>query len=424
MSLPRKKSAKNKIMLTSFSLAKLTTFLWPFWIASNSSITFYGTIELYLSAGVWLAMIIGLGVPGSIPVQILKNKNTHINSLSAWLILTAASMAVLATTIIHHTSNNYLLSLLPCIVLFSLAQQIASPLLKSQKTSPLSPWLDNLSIHIVALTYTALYFVYGKDAENFIHTTLVIASILILAYTLYWLRLKQKDSPHQLKSTYIESVKLGIPIILNGLIMMLIFNSGRLFIGYFYSEIEVAVYSYLFRIAGVSLIFYQFYSLMFFKEIYIATSKQISNKLVQIFIAITSTSIASHIALQELGHLFIPAEILNSDITKLFPIIATQINLWILSAILETRINSAGLSKRSAKLCLIPTLILVASFFITEAMSLSNLFGACVLLCLAAFITIFIQTYTLNYKNSDPISVTTPIALACSPLLFIFGNQI
>lgn len=417
-----RKSAKAIIMLVSFILAKVAAFLGPFWIANNSSIVFYGAVELYLSLGIWLAMLIGLGVPGAIPVQIIKNKNIRINDFSVWLLLFFAGAAALLILLINISGLNNFFILLPCIAFFSLAQQVLSPLVKSQKVSPLSPWLDNLAVHAVVVSCLAYYMLHGTDVDEAVFGVLAIVTLGALTFIAAWIPLKKVGGFFSLAGTYKECVAIGIPILLNGLVMMFIFNSGRLFIGFFYDETEVALYSYLFRIAGVGLICYQFFSIVFFKNIYASSSKETSGKVALLFGFIALESLACYVLLGWVAERFVPEKILEQGAISLFPLVVVQVNLWVLSAILEMRINSRGVTDQSARLCLFPSLMLVAAFWGVELLGLSSVFAACLCLCLVAFVTILIQVRVVNFQSDDPLNVVIPIVLACSPLAFLSGN--
>lgn len=417
----RRLEVKSVVMLFSFLFAKAAAFLGPLWIANNSNISFYGAVEFYLGLGVWLAMAIGLGVAGAIPIQIIKNKNSYINELSTVLLFIVGCIAICITMFIYFQDLNDLYVLLAVIVFFSLAQQILSPLLKSQIVSAASPWLDNLAVHIVVISGILLCFFYGGEVDRKIVNVMLLLFLCFFVIFFAFLYKFLDFDLAVLSKVYIESVKIGFPVLLNGLIMIYIFNSGRLIIGFFYTTAEVAAYSYVFRIFGVSLIAYQFFTLIFFKDIYALSNRKISKKIMNLMCIVALISLFSCSALFSFSDDLIPSALLKLGVLDLVPLIAVQVNLWILSALLETRINTQGLTNKSARLCVIPAVVLLILFYLVSALNVSSIYLACSILCLVGVITVIAQVYILNLNNPLPLRTRAAVVFSISPIVFVFG---
>jgi len=83
-----------------------------------------------------------------------------------------------------------------------------------------------------------------------------------------------------------EVISYGIPLIVSGFFIYWLTSSARVYIGYFIGYEEVGIYSFYFRIVGISMVLQQFLYIALFKKLYMGSSSFLDKYYVTIMTAI------------------------------------------------------------------------------------------------------------------------------------------
>jgi len=410
-------NCSKKTLFISFGLAKGFAFIAPIMLASFVSDKVYGTLEFYLSLSVLGGMIIGLGVPGAIPIQIVRNKEPRINALALWLLIIVAILIFFVGvifTVFDIPISSYILIL--ALIFLTFTQQICSPLIKSQTYSAASPWMDNLALNVLVLSmFLGMIFIDVAYISDFEIPILCFLSVTIFFIVVAIKRWCFFISFLEFFRVYKKTISIGFPILLNGIVMLLVFNSTRIYLGMGYEASDVANYSFVFRVLGAGVVVYQLFFILFFKEVYSSGNNMISrycNALIPVVVFVIHCLFLAFY----FGRYWIPKAIDVEMIFELFPIVAIQITIWILSGIMEARINSLGRSKESIKFMLV--IVVLFCLFLAGFYQWLDVLGLCLSLAVLSVLALIAQVNIVNFNQSEKVSLTIPVGCLLTFLIY------
>jgi len=404
---------KNFFMLLSFLTAKLVAFLGPIWIAYNYNSQFYGEMEYYLSIGVWLGMLLGAGIPGAIPVRVIK-ENSFIISLVVNVLLIFVFLLIFLLLLLFPGYEFLLL-----IVFLCFSQQLIVSLLKSTRKSLFTPWVENLALNIVVFSSVLSFMLLNSDVV-WVSWGMGIGSFLIVLFAC--IKLYFQRELFLLQGFFEElwcSLKIGGPILLNGIAMMGVFNSGRPLFGLVFGAAEVATYAYAFRVAGIGYVVYQFFNLVFFREFYKLNNEVVSAKMQYLSAFISMAFVLVYMFFFWFPELT-PSSLNQELLLGIFPIVFAQINFWIFGAVLETRINANGMTLKSLPYAVFVCIVLVVSISVFLLNDGKSEYIFCLVLLIVEIIGVGFQLYILNRDGCDNFKYKWFFLGAILPLIFYF----
>ena len=396
--------------LISFGLAKLIAFIGPFWIASNTSIEFYGTIEFALNLAVWTAMILGLGVSGSIPLRVLEYEDGSVIKAVSFFIFVVSLLGLVTGAVGSLFFDSLLIVLCGLLTVTSSFQQAVAAYLRAMSFRKLTPWVENFSINSAVLSVFVSYYIGGRVDVDSIKGIYAICLAICLTSGCFLL-VNYKG----VLASYFKSIELGVPMLINGLVMLAACNSGRLYIGVWLGMSEVAIYSFAFRISGVLLVLYQMINLRYFKRLYLASSESIGKAYFSITAFLSLVGSIMILAYYFWGQNITPEVLPFNDLLLIIPIITTHTLLWILTAMLELRINRYGLSNKSFKFLIAIPFVLCVAFFIFD--DVVNLLYGCFILWFGLVLVLSIQILLLKKEIKIDNWVLSSVLIAHFPLM-------
>lgn len=403
---------REGVFLGSYGAAKSVAFAGPLWVAAHAPAEVYGSIEFALNVGVWGAMILGLGLSGSIPLRLLVHKDVDAVKAIALFLAGIAGLGIAGAGIAGGIFGSLLIASCCLLTVLSAAQQIGSIYLRVRQWRIATAWVENLAVHSVVLAAVIAYYAVGGFGGTVV-IVLAVLCVTVLAIAAPVLLHYHEGA----FSSYKKSIKLGFPMLLNGLVMLAVCNSGRLYIGSFLAVTDVAYYAFAFRISGAILVAYQVVNLRFYNQLYTASAERIGLlifgmtglfSLIGLVLATSYVWLAAYIT---------PASLMGDKVGQILPLVASQTTLWILTAMLELRINYAERSSRSFSSLLIVPFALIGVFYLLSATGVLSLVAACWLLLVAMTIVAFIQIIILGGAVTGRSWLMGAILLAGLPLL-------
>ena len=257
----------------SFVLSKGVAFLAPIILVGFVSLYDYGKVEYSYGIGRLFAGIAGCGL-GGYPYFILKKGETNKRAYfyGYGLVGIGASVLFLFLKLIWNLPVEFFFSYL-FIFLFAIQGQY-STILKTEDKGHKGVLID--SGYYFILTAVILCKIVYKDLQILpvlmwlMWVYLCLLSLLFLQRFLYlYSRLDQEMSLTELR----EIVFYGLPLVLSGFIIFWLTSSARVYIGHLIGYEQVGIYSFYFRIVGISMVLQQFLYVTFFKNLYMGTSE-------------------------------------------------------------------------------------------------------------------------------------------------------
>ena len=269
------KSFVRKVARTgaSFVLSKGVAFLAPIILFGFVSLYDYGKIEYSYGLGRLFAGIAGCGM-GGYPYFILKKgeKNKRAYFYGYGLVGLGASVLFLLINLTWRLPDEFLFSYL-FIFLFAI-QGLYSNILKTEDKGYKGVIID--SGYYFILTGVILCKIVFREIHILpvlmwlMWAYLCILSLLFLQRFMHLIhQTGQILSFAELK----EIVFYGLPLVLSGFIIFWLTSSARVYIGQLIGYEQVGIYSFYFRIVGISMILQQFLYITFFKKLYMGTSQ-------------------------------------------------------------------------------------------------------------------------------------------------------
>lgn len=312
----------------SFILSKGTAFVAPLMFLKFVSISEYGIIEYSYSMGTALAIVASLGFYGAYPYFILKKQDYQKEQS----FLSYGIIGIIATISI---SSLYHFAIIPqtwfFVSVFTLVfaiQRLISARYKSADKGQIGVLFDSGYYFLLLFVIIIVWLFKSPNPiailQYFLEIYLYCICILLLVNLKKHLSLPigiilKQEIPQILSFSY--------KMIISGFLVFWLTSSARIYINWFMGYENVGIYSFYFRMAGVSVIIYQFLSIAFFKSLYVVNAKKMDffYSIIMIVIAI-GCLVCSFI---------IPyiAKYLNSTIAltdkSMYVILCLQMPIWV-----------------------------------------------------------------------------------------------
>lgn len=220
----------------------------------------FGIFNVYLSYENILYVIIGFGISGTVKIAYFDYKekfNDYMSSVISLTVFIALIIDILATFLIwvcgYVFPNNWSYSMLQLLIFSSLATSIYT--LITTKYVICSEYKTNLSISFfytifsVLLSVVLCFVVFSSEralARIIGHTV----PIMIITYGIS-LSIMLKSRVTFNKGYWVYALKLGSPLILHSLSMVLMMHIGKLMIDYYLGSSQTGIYSVAVTIASI-----------------------------------------------------------------------------------------------------------------------------------------------------------------------------
>ena len=324
------KAFRMKILKTFifFILSKGVAFLAPLILIGYVSLLEYGKIEYSYGLGRLLYGCVLLGATGAYPYFMLKKQ--EVDKEMYFYLYGFVGLAVSASFFIVYLIPNIgdeILFTFLFTFIFAF-QGLYGSILKTEDKGYKGVMFDS-----------GYYFL----LTAIISLRLVIPSLPVLKILMWgmWLNIVIYSCffvyrYYNLKTTYNQTfswtsmhqiVKFGIPLVLSGFIMFWLTSCARVYIGHFIGYEAVGIYSFYFRLVGISVVIQQFLYIAFFKKLYMGESSFLDKYYVTVMMLILACCIMVCFAsIPIVGH-FMPDKDF-SDI-RLMMLLSIQMPIWV-----------------------------------------------------------------------------------------------
>lgn len=254
--------------VVGFGVARALLFAAPIVLANILPLSYYGRLELAQSLAAIAALLLGAGLPASVPLIRLRHEvNGRWDSLLLILSVIGGGCLFAALFVVAAVGT---FDPLPVLVLLAtgilLLQGLWATSLKSDGASTKAVFLEAgfWSVAVVG----ALLMTLSGGALSF-----SAISILLFAYGLSLLGftvkhfIAERITPIGLADLRCNLL-LGFPLMLTSILTVLLSSSGRLLLGQASGAEMVAIYSVLFRCTAIPLIGHQILMIGFFRHIF------------------------------------------------------------------------------------------------------------------------------------------------------------
>lgn len=311
-----------------FAIAKGVAFLAPIFFVKIVSIEQYGLVEYSYAAGSIIATIIALGLTGAYPYFILKKGEKEKES-AFYLYGGFVGLLFVVSAVAHYTKvldvRYYLVILFACIFVL---QRIYSSILKCHDKGYLGVMYDSGYYFLLSAVILAGVFLSLQQPLGFlVHLMGLYAVALVVLYLVKYRRTAYKSAKKVILEDYPVILKYSLHLVVSGFIIYWLTSSPRIYIKFFMGYEQVGVYSFYFRLAGISVALYQFLYIAFFKKLYLSDARRLDNYYVLIMGAVLVCSLAVYALSPLYIDFFLPQGTPLDG--KLFLLLCGQMTLWV-----------------------------------------------------------------------------------------------
>lgn len=313
----------------AFGVSKAIVFLAPLILSNTLNKSDYGIVEYALNIGFIGAVILNLGVSNSYPYFKLKRKFKTVFSGFAihYLFLLISSVLLLILVFVFKGKTEYVLSIL---FIYTLSNQINYSLQsKTDEKIVKAVIIDALFYVVLLLGYGLILFTKNTSVNNILYTSSLYAIIFVIISVL---RLKKLNYKEDIKK-YQKLIKYGKSVMISGLLILLIANSGRLLLEYLFHNKElVAIFSFYFRMASFVVIVHQILNIIYFKRIYTFNIKKLDHFFTVFLGIIIFSATIMYVVIPLVGPYFFKLFKTFSLYKTTYLILCFQMIFWILLA--------------------------------------------------------------------------------------------
>jgi O-antigen/teichoic acid export membrane protein len=311
-----------------FILSKGVAFLAPLILIGYVSLLEYGKIEYSYGLGRLLCGCALLGIGGAYPYFMLKKQETDKEMY--FYLYGFIGFLVSALFLILKISNIFEDEILfTYLFTFVFAfQGLYSGILKTEDKGYKGVMFDSGYYFLLAVILSFRAIVPSLPVAKVLMWGLWINILGYSVYFTYRFFVVKRIKGHIYSWIKVaEIVKFGIPLVLSGFIMYWLTSCARVYIGHFIGYEAVGIYSFYFRLVGISVVIQQFLYIAFFKKLYMGDSSFLDKYYVLVMVLILACCIVvSLLSIPIVGY-FMPDKDF-SDI-KLLLLLSIQMPIWV-----------------------------------------------------------------------------------------------
>jgi hypothetical protein len=256
-----------------FILAKASVFFVPLGLSIAMDSASYGAVEYSMAWSSSVALMLGLGLPGSIPYFLLKRQRPEYFStiqlfaLGVGVIGVIAGLGLLAFPIHPYFVLGVFLT--GSIVL----QGVQSSRLKVADRPGAASFVES-GIYLAMLVGLGVALISGS-LVNVRHLYVMMGAWLLLLLVSVHRKFSSTIPLKKHFRRFRKILRFGVPLVLSSLFMALLTGGGRLIAGSLLSLEEVAVYSFFYRLCASCIVLHQLLTVLLFSRIYVANPKDL-----------------------------------------------------------------------------------------------------------------------------------------------------
>lgn len=312
--------------LLSFGLGRGALFAAPFLLSNFLPSADYGLLETALAAASVLAGLSTLGAASAIPLVLLgHNSDASMKGIVTHhlLVVGLAMMFLLVGSALHFSTALLLTALLTgCLGL----QGLASTHLKTQGHGDASVLIDAGLLGLMAMAVSVAHLGNADAPMSWVWGVALGYSVILVAAYL-WILTRTDHALEPLAWT--NTLQLGIPLMLGGLVSLLATTSGRLGIGLIAGPVLTADYAVLARAASLPIVAHQLILIAKFRNLFAQPKDAVASATLHIVLLVGASVIGFIVASPWLSLLLGPAFVRAFDLHRVacFWIVAQAV-LW------------------------------------------------------------------------------------------------
>lgn len=360
----------------NFAAAKAGIYLVPLGIAAFASAAVYGAVEFGWAVALMAASVLTGAQFGGINQRFLVHRDTRVDDeLALWTALGGAlAVALWGAGSVAGLPLPWQVALASVGV--AVIHNAASTRARMRGQRVLTAWADGTATFAAGGLILALFAAGLAGSVQAVAGGYAALAALGAAAAGGWFVARRGEG---LRGRMARSWQLGLPMLANAVLATWLGVYGRILIGLFAAE-AVAAYGLMFRIAGLALAVHQLAVTALFARIYAARTKA-ADRMLTPFLAVVAALLAVLSLTAPIAVPMLPINALdqagNRLFAAIFPIVALQVFFWIAFAMLQMRINRAGLAGRAFVPMLLVTLAGTGLTLATGWLSGGNLAAMC-----------------------------------------------
>ena len=401
-----------------FAIAKGAAFCAPILLLKFVSLDEYGIVEYSYSMGAVFAIVVSLGLYGAYPYFILKRKDVKKEQVFFLygvpaIILTVSSIVLFYVNVISESIH--------FIVLFTLifaVQRLYSAKLKSEDKGFIAVLIDS-GYYLLLSGVIIISFIH--PLQNILNTLLHLMEAYLFAFSIFliWQFIKKHTLSYKdiINRQLKEILSFSYKMILSGFIVYWLTSSARIYINWFMGYEQVGIFSFYFRMAGISVVMYQFLAVAFFKTLYTLDSTMMDKYYSSIMLLIALGCGICYFLLPYISNFLNTS--LTMDNTPLYIILCFQMPIWVGFALCESIIGRENVVNKFN--LGVGILVVIFPLVLLCIKPILNLELYCFLNSILFFIAFSIQLYLLFQKEiilKRTMLINTLMCI-CSSLTFI-----
>ena len=412
---------KVAILGFHFGASKAIAFFGPLAIAAVLDATSYAALELALSWGTLLAFAASLGIPSSYPQLALLRRPVAAEDILG-LQLSAALLLSLAMTAVAGAIGGARPALVCAITALAMAQATLSIVFRTTSKRELSAWSTSLVLIVSsAVTLVAWHLGRANTAGLALGHAIVVALALPGAVNWMW----TARAP-DLRKRFQRALDLALPLLASGCVTLWLAASGRILIGHFLTERELAIYAFDMRVAGAAVVIHQLVLMVWFARLYRMRTRQF-DRFASLYLAGTALIALMITALfpllLSLFHWNAIGSADHSRAAAVMPAIGLQVFLMNFTAALELRINRLRLARQSAGANLIVAFAIVLAMGLTAQLQALS-FAVAVWMVTLQWLLVALSQLVLLARRRLPMPLMLATLLFVCAMMAAFGALI
>lgn len=406
-----------------FGTFKVLAFLSPLGMSSIiDSVTVYGEFEYTINLGLILSSLVSAGLVGAYGFFILRSKLNDLKAIFHFHFLILTSVLIVTTLIFPELlSNNYFGGI---ILGVAFADQIlVAAILKGSNKNILAVIVDTGVYIVMTILFFLVYFEIVQFTQGTWHLSILI--LIFLTAIIYHFPRISNLKRLQFKDVILV-YRFGGLILITGPLLVLVASSTRLFIEHFVNLSDVAKYSIIFRISGLSLIIFRLAGIILFRSLYQSDHKVLDQRFSLLFTVLLIFNFGSFIILPRILDLYYLSfsNVLLGN-WKLFLLCQFQVTFWMNISLFESAFHRENQLKKFILLLIVSCGILVGLFFTLDLFDLLTLNTIVVLNSLIIFLVFYGQQFILKrinieYPKTRKIHTLTGVLFGISVFLIYF----
>lgn len=287
-----------------FGVSRGGLFFAPFILANVLSSTSYGLLETALAAASLIAGLATLGTASAVPLVLLgRNKFASFKGIVShhFLVVVTALTVLLVGGALELTATWLFTALLTAALAM---QRLASTHLKTKGHGDASVLIDAGTLCLIALVVWIAQFSKASDPMEWVLVAVLTYSLaLVVIYLRSFIRVGHSETP----LAWAKTLKLGIPLMLGGVVSLLATTSGRLGMGLMAGPVLTADYAVLARAAALPMVAHQLITIAKFRNLFAQSDSYVAAVTLNIVVLVGASAIGFIVFSPWLGMFLGPA---------------------------------------------------------------------------------------------------------------------